>query len=273
MSSNLHRLGRLARLAGAGLLAGICAVTAVPAAYAGAVVPHRALYRIELDRATEASGIVGAAGEMAMEWSDACEGWTLKHIFRLQLVFSQQDPTETTVSLSTWEAKDGSSFRFFVRRTVDGVEAAKLSGRATRGASGKSVAKFDEPEQKEIELPAGTLFPTQHTEALVAAAEEGKRLFTASVFDGSEMTTADEVSAAIGRRLAGAENPTKDGLRNGPSWPMRLAYYEAGGRGAEPEFEIEARLFDNGVVDDFVIDYGTFRLAATPERIEALPRC
>lgn len=273
MSSTVHRLGRRFRHAGAAVLVGICGLASIPPVTAGSVVPHRALYRIHLDRATEASGIVGAAGEMAMEWSDACEGWTLKHVFRLQLVFSQHDSTETSVSLSTWEAKDGASFRFFVRRTVDGVEAEMLSGRATRGKSGRARARFEEPEQKEIELPVGTLFPTQHTEALVAAAEMGKRLFTAPVFDGSEMASADEVSAAIGRLLPPPDEPTTDGLRDGPSWRMRLAYYQADGRGAEPEFEIEARLFDNGVVDDFLIDYGTFRLAATPERIEALPRC
>jgi hypothetical protein len=54
-----------------------------------------------------------------------------------------------------------------------------------------------------------------------------------------------------------------------------LAFFPAAKSKSTPDYELGLRLFDNGVADDFELDYGSFTVDAVLKSIEALsrPKC
>ncbi|NBP76927.1 MAG: DUF1849 family protein, partial [Proteobacteria bacterium] len=79
---------------------------------------------------------------------------------------------------------------------------------------------YTKPPQGTLKLGAGTLFPSQHTAAMIKAGMAGKSILTAKVFDGSGPDTAYEAVGAIGK-----EEALDDGTSPGagaawlqPSW-------------------------------------------------------
>jgi hypothetical protein len=88
-----------------------------------------------------------------------------------------------------------------------------------------------------------------------------------------------EVNAIIGGPVhptssGGSRGMTDEGqnLTNRPSWPVRMAFFPTQSQQAEPEYEVEVRLFDNGIANHFLLDYGDFTVHAALEKIEALPK-
>jgi hypothetical protein len=112
--------------------------------------------------------------------------------------------------------------------------------------------------------------------ALIEAARRGERFLSLKVFDGSEFEGPSEVAAAIGSplppELPSGAKPNQAADLKRPSWWTRLAYYRPGSEGSEPDYEIGMRLFDNGVADGLLLDYGDLIVRATMKQIEALPK-
>jgi hypothetical protein len=56
---------------------------------------------------------------------------------------------------------------------------------------------------------------------------------------------------------------------------MRIAFYPLGGRAAEPDYEVQAVVLDNGVTPKLDLVFATFTAVQTLEKIEALelPKC
>ena len=144
------------------------------------------------------------------------------------------------------------------------------------GAGG--VARFTSPEAKTVELPPGTVFPTEHMQSVLAGARSGERLVSHEVFDGAGFDALTRVVAAIGRPHTdegggGGDADDGDGRL---SWPVSMAYYEVGAGPSEvggdlPEFEAAFEVDDGGVMRELVLDYGEFRLSAELERLEEFP--
>ncbi len=252
-------------------------ILAVEPARAIEITPHRALYNLSLGAAKSASGVADARGTMLLEWADSCDGWTIEQRYKLTVLYTENGESELAVSFTTWESKDGLRYRFFVRKLRDGDVTDELRGRASLKAAGDAgAASFTQPEQQEIPLPAGTIFPTEHTIAIIKAAEEGKRFLSRSVFDGGEFEGPSEITAAIGGQLPAAAPEAVPEAKaepfKRPSWPVRLAYYKLGSSGSEPDYEVGMRLHSNGVADALALDYGDFSVRARLTEIEALPR-
>ena len=110
-------------------LAVACAVLAAPA-FAADIQPHRALYILSLGTAKTSSGVLGADGAMLYAWGETCGGWTVEQRFRLRLEYADQDATEITSNLVTWESKDGSRYRFNETRTRNGELDQRIKGEA-----------------------------------------------------------------------------------------------------------------------------------------------
>ena len=250
----------------------------VPASAAAAapgvdLVPHRASYALTLGDASSASPVVQAQGRFDFEWADACDGWTVVQRFRVNLIYEDGFVADFGWSLSSWESKDGKRYRFFIRRFDSGGENERVRGEATLKEDGSGRAVFTEPEERELVLPDGTLFPTQHTIEVLARAQETMVPHWRLVFDGSGEEGLFGVSAALSRRLpagsgTGLASPL---LTKVPSWRMTLAFYGADESNAEPEQEQGLRLFANGIVDEMRLNYGDFVLDADLSSVEALP--
>ncbi len=255
----------------------VALVAAVAAAAAATAAPtsllsHRAAYVLSLARALPGSGIMEAQGVLVYEWSDVCEGWAMQQQFLLKVLRATDDGFAIASNYVTWESKDGRRFRFRTRHFDNGKLREELVGEAkvlADGAAGTAV--FTKPEEMEIALPAGTLFPTRHTIALLEAAISGKRSLSRVVFDGTAKDGAQEINAVVGKHQEPMLDSPFDALKEMPSWPFRIAFFNIESVAADPALDLGARYYANGVVDEVVLDYGDFSVAAELSRLEAVP--
>jgi EipB-like len=242
------------------------------------ISPHRALYTLTLASTRSSSGVIGASGAMVYEWGETCDGWTVQQRFRLRLEYSEQGNVEVSSTLVTWEAKDGSRYRFNERRLRNGELDEEIKGEAKLGGPNKGgSAEFTKPEAATLSLPPGVLFPTAHTVLLIERAKAGDQFVARKVFDGATVENAGQITAVIGPELKpgdknDGEKVPKSPLLERPSWRMRLAFFPADSKQEQPDYELGMRLLDNGVSQDMTLDYGDYVIRARLDDIEALPR-
>jgi hypothetical protein len=239
------------------------------------IASHRAAYKLSLNNA-KSSGVTELNGAMTIDWHEACEGWTISQRMRFEIVDEDGQPVDNDISFSSWEAKDGLNYRFTLRTTRNGEVEEELRGSAQLDGPGKGgKAVFSEPEDQVIELPPGTIFPTEHSIQLIKKAMAGEKIFARQVFDGATLDGAMEINALLTSKLA----PEKLGgakidgdLLKGPSWRVRMAFFKLEEQAAEPEYETSMRMMDNGIGVDFIFDYKDFAIKAQLEQLEALPK-
>lgn len=241
------------------------ALGVVPALAAPVLAPHRAVYDLVLDQASDRSGITGLSGRMVYEFNgSACEGYTVKFRFVTQIA-TQENSRLTDQQTTTFEDGEGKSFSFVTKSFVDQNLESEVKGTATREANGLKVA-LEKPTSSTVDL-AKTQFPTAHLVELIGKAEKGETFYETNLFDGSE--SADKVmttTVIVGKK---AEAPQGDpeiaalaGLAKDKYWPVDIAYFdESKGDGEEvPEYRISFKLHENGLTRDLVMDYGDFSM-------------
>jgi hypothetical protein len=265
-----------------GLLLAVAVSTIADAALAAEarLQSHRAAYVLTLGSA-KSSGVSAIDGVMTIDWQETCDGWTMSQRMRFQLFDADGEAIESDITFSSWEAFDGTRYRFTMRSQRDGDTVEELRGRALIGGPGKGgKAVFTQPADEVLELPPGTLFPTEHSLLLIDRARAGDRSFARAVFDGASVDGAMDVNAVIGPVLAPGEDPTGPQIARqllaGESWRVRLAFFRGDDRGgSEPEYETSMRMYANGVGTEFLFDYPEFSIKGRLQRLDAVPapRC
>lgn len=261
------------------LLLGIVVVVN-PAMSASPQDAHRAFYRLALGRLTGAASVAGAQGAMTVEWERGCEGWTATQKLAVTMERQEGPVAVSSVSASIFESHDGTRLRFTSKTTVDGEIVEQVRGRAERpSADAPGTAYYLEPDGLEIVLPAGTLFPFQHTLAIIDAATTGVDRDFSTFFDGSQP---EESPLAVNSLILGGAQRADEGAGAdlGPLtehiwWPVRLAFFSGSIDKSEPDIEMTQYVQENGVIRRFDFDYGDFTIIATLERVEpiAAPAC
>lgn len=250
---------------------------AVSPAPAAEIASHRASYTLSLGSARTNSGVAAIEGAMFIEWQEVCDGWTISQRMRFQLLDTDGEKIDNDISFSSWEARDGLSYRFTLRSSRDGEVTETLRGRATLAGPGKGgKALFTEPEGLELELPAGTLFPTEHTLILIRAAQAGEKLIARLVFDGATADGALEVNAILGaRQEPGRNGPRISAELDRAGWRTRMAFFKAEEKTGAPEYETSLVLQENGVGRDYTFEYPEFAIKSKLDLLEPLakPRC
>ncbi len=237
------------------------------------VLPHRAAYELRLAPGGSRD-FAGVAGELAFEWADSCDGWSVTQRSRISFEYRSGQVLELGWSLTSWEAKDGRSYRFQLKNYENGEVVEEFRGEAALDADGAGFANYSRPERLQLELPAPTLFPTVHSLKLIDAARAGEQALWAMLFDGTSEMNVYEVNALILPRAADLPvseiiDPTLiEGLK---SWRIDLAFYDHGSQESEPTHEQSVWLWENGVVDRLTLDYGDFKILGTLNRFELLP--
>ena len=258
-------------------LAGLGTVRPAPASAAEeiAFVPHRAVYDMRLAAARGSQGARAIGGLMEFTWRDVCDGWSMDYKSRMRVAFAEQGTRNLSWNYSSWESDDGTRFRFFLRRYADGQETLRARGSATLAPGEGGTAIYSLPGEREIDLPADTLFPKAHSERIVETALAGESFLWRHVFDG----TGDEgglfgVNAAILKEIPANEDLPLEHelLADVRSWRTSLAYFPTESRESTPESEQEMRMFANGIVGTLTIDYGDFVVVAELTELEALER-
>ncbi|HEY8189326.1 MAG TPA: DUF1849 family protein [Micavibrio sp.] len=228
------------------------------------IAPHKALYKIEMISKRSSAQVLNIAGEMYFEWKPVCDAWETTHRFNLNYEYADTAPMRITSDFITYEGYKGDTFDFNSRRRRDGEMYEELRGHAEMpGAKAAGKAAFTLPDDLEFDLPPGTLFPMAHTVNVLKAAREGKKFYTATIFDGSDDQGPAEVTAFIGKQVnalarvkAGAAIDAA--LINTPAWDVRLAFFPLLGGETESDYEMNAIFHDNGVISDMVVDYKDF---------------
>ena len=251
------------------------------------LVAHRAIYEMELDDThsiSGVSGITGIDGRMVFEFTGSeCDGYSLNMRLVTQMTDSQDQTNVTDLRSSTWEQGNGRTFRFQSSQFVNEKPTDVTNGRAVRETPNEAIrVKLSQPARAELKLTGPVLFPTQHSLALIEKARAGQTLFQARIYDGSEKgQKVYDTTAIIGRVVPpGADQSlepvAKDkGLGELASWPVSIGYFEEQGGDLTPSYQIDFRLYENGVSRELLIDYGTFSVHGTLTGLEYLktPEC
>lgn len=270
------RLRRFALCAPSLLLLGAAAPKPAPAVE-NVLQPHRAIYEIGLAHATKGSGVTSAEGQMVFELTgSACAGYTMRQRLMVNLGDEEGNDGLLDFRISTFESGTGDLFRFVSRTTVNSEVVEDLQGVARRTGSGIEV-KLDEPQPATVELDGGTLFPSQHLQTILAAAQADKRFVASEIYEGSGTGDgADSATAAIGKpRIEAGGAPVTGGVR---SWPVSVGYFsksepadDAQESGEQtPTYQMSFTLLENGVTKDLVMNYGKYALTGKLERIDPI---
>ncbi|MGB6750499.1 MAG: cell envelope integrity EipB family protein [Xanthobacteraceae bacterium] len=233
------------------------------------LVPHRAIYDLSLGQTRGDSQIASVSGRIVYDFGgNACQGYSLD--FRQ---VSELDTGEGKVSTSdlrstTWEGADAKSFKFTSQNFVDQNLVDTVDGHAEHDAT-KTAVDLDKPEQKNLNLDSGVVFPTQHMIRAIQAARAGKTILNFPVYDGSD--TGDKVFntlTVIGQKIAAGERNHDDAaaaepkLAHVPRWPVTISYFDkvkTDNSGEQtPAYTIGFELYDNGISRALTLDYNDF---------------
>lgn len=247
---------------------------------ASKLAPHRAIYEMTLDDARSASGITGIDGRMVFEFTGStCDGYSLNMRMVTQMTDSQGQINLTDLRSSTWEQGDGKKFRFQSAQYLNDKLGDVTMGRAVRATPKAAVeVKLSQPSRTELNLSGPIFFPTQHSITLIEKALSGQKVFQARIYDGSEKgqkvyATTAFIGAEIkpGTEEATLEAPAKEKeLGALPSWPVSIGYFEQTNGDLTPSYQIDFRLYENGVSRELLIDYGDFSIHGTLTSLEYL---
>ncbi|WOC14822.1 cell envelope integrity EipB family protein [Pseudochrobactrum sp. MP213Fo] len=228
------------------------------------LLPHRAVYDLTLERADEKSGINDVTGRMVYEFNgSACEGFTTNFRFVTRIDMDGQDQRVTDQQATTFEAGDGSRFRFVNKTFVDKDIVKEVHGNAELKDKNTAVA-LTKPEKKNLQL-VRSQFPTSHMVELIEKALKGETFYQSTIFDGSDdankiMATTAVIGSGV---VMPADSETKviGDLAKQPSWPVTVAYFddEESSEGL-PVYRINFKLYKNGVTRDLNMDYGDFAM-------------
>lgn len=248
------------------------------------LVAHRAIYTMTLDDARPAFGITGIDGRMVFEFTGSeCDGYSLNMRLVTQMTDSRDQTNLTDLRSSTWEQGDGRKFRFQSEQYLNEKLGDMTVGRAVREKRNEAVkVKLSQPSSAELSLPGPLLFPTQHSLALIDAARAGQGLLQARIYDGSEKgQKVYETTAFIGPMVRPSADVELEAAAKGKglgelaSWPVSIGYFESKSGDLTPSYQIDFRLYENGVSRELLIDYGDFSIHGTLTALEYLkaPEC
>ena len=242
---------------------------------ARALASHRGVYTLTLDRARENATIVDVSGAMLFEIIDACESWASRQRFTMTLRDREGTELETGSDYATLESMDGRTLRFSLTQVTQGAVSSRVVGQAELGPDGSGVARYSEPEAKELPIPPGTLLPNTHTIAALNAARAGQRLLVAPIFDGTTADGAQQTTPVMSPWQGPQPVPEAPSLSTLGSSRMRIAFFEPDGEQAggarTPSYEVSLRYFENGVADDMIMDFGDFTVRAKLMKLEDAP--
>ena len=247
---------------------------------AAGLVPHRAVYDLELKNSSERSGIDGMSGRMVYEFTgSACTGFTTNFRF-VTRINTGEESRLTDQQTKTFEDVNTRQFRFETKSYTDEQLDKEVSGEASE-ADAKVKVAIKQPDAREVELVASD-FPTEHMLEVISHARAGNRFFETRIFDGSEsgdqsMITNTVIGPQQTPKAQDGDDAAKAGEFAGTKyWPVTIAYFSEGASGdATPVYSMSFKLYENGITRDLTMDYGDFVLSGNLAKLELLdkPAC
>lgn len=247
------------------------------AASAGAgerLQPHEAVYRMTLGPGSHAVDVASAEGLMVYRAAHECGGWTVENRTVIRYSQASGQTVEDKWVFASWESDDGRAYRFRVLHETDD-ETSRIAGTARlEGEGPNGVASYSLPEETTLELPAGTLFPTDHLGRLLAAAKAGEKIFNRVVFDGTTRENPYLVNVVITPRPPSAE-PSLAQAAGAPAAPVywtRGAFFPYRESSELPEFEMTIELRVDGIAERVEQVFEDMTLRGTLLSVKLLPQ-
>jgi len=238
--------------------------------------PHKAIYEIKMISKSNGSQLLNISGEMFYEWQHDCDAWITDNRFNLYYEYAETPTVKDTADFSTYEKFDGSRFEFNAQRKRNGQVYEEFRGFAQpESEKEEGRATYTTPEGLEYTLPAGTLFPMQHTIDLINAAKNKEKFFNKTVYDGSDEDGPAIINAFIGKPVNAMANldPSRNldpALVNTQAWKIHMAFFQLSSSESSADYEIDAIIHDNGIISDMIIDYYEFAIAQKLIAIEPI---
>ena len=242
--------------------------------YAANLVSYRAVYDVRLVDAKPGASISAASGQIAYGVKKTCDGWLVNQTGTMYLQATTGDVIPQSLNFSSWEAADGTQYRFTVMGS-DGDSDVILGGAKMSKSHSGGEAQFSKPEPATFPLPARTLFPMEHTNHILDQAARGQSQFENFVFEGTDVEGAKLLVtfvSALSPRSQALSGRFKTEALARPGWNFRLAYFEPTSQTGEPMYEIEADYLDNGIPVRWMLDYGDFTVEMGMSKIEVLAK-
>lgn len=255
----------------AAILLSLPAIAAAPVAAASQITGQDAVYTLSLSK-LRTHDITGATGRLQFQVVDGCSGWgSYQH---MTLIIRNVDGSLSKLisNYTTWESKDGKSMTFRVSQS-DGIGKMKVvdAGTATHtGPDDSGIVKFTIPADTTIKLPAGTLFPMQHTEVLLAAAKAKKPFISPLLFDGTSASGAAPTFVTILGDQAPEKTPWPE-LDHYASTDVSIAFFSRTNQDSTPDFSTTMRYFENGVTTNLALDFGDFVMTGKLDSLKIPP--
>ena len=232
---------------------------------------HRAIYDLSLLKSSN-GGPESARGRIVIEFSgSACEGYvqTMRQV--VELAAAEGDAARLDYRSTTFESGDATRFRFSRDNKKGGEQPDKSDGAVEKRNRG-IVLMISKPKRKQMDMPEGTLFPTEHMRRLIQAARDGETRFAAPLFDGAdEDNRVFDTVVTIGPRKEGTDGQAMTApLANMPYWPMSMSFFEREKGDGMPAQTMRFNVYNNGVIAAIVIDFGDFALSGKLQGLEML---
>ncbi len=266
----------------------VLSIVAVSAIYIGVwqstamagVIAHRAVYDLTLKNAQDRAGIEGLEGRMVVNVENtACKTWSLT--VRMVNRYYLKDGRTRIIDneSSSVEASDGRTFRFTQSQQVDGrieQDVNLMIDRQDRVA--EAIGKLLKPSERDFKVAPGALFPVAHQEKLLQTARAGGDRDRSIVFSGSEDAKSELVVTVFSdaRSDFKEEGDGFETLHGLASWSALASYFTLTKGGDEtPSYQVQFKLFENGVAGDLTIQYKDFSIAGELSKVEVLdaPNC
>lgn len=249
-------------------------VLAAPAT-AQEMVPHRAVYEVNSIENGKPTG--NTPGTYAYELKLTCDGYVIYQRLRLETA-EQRSTVVSEQQTQMTESKDGRKLTFEHRSVAGGKQTSLMKGEAAMSDDGTGEARFSDPPNQTVALPAGTMFPVAIARATIRAAKAGENGLDARFFFGDKVKPPQQVNAVIGkvpRRLADVKIPEgAEELVDGRTRIYyRAGFFDAEAKGAgEPAFEMSSVTLDNGIELYGTHEQGEGGIEYRITRLEPLPK-
>lgn len=230
-----------------------------------------AVYTLSLSK-LRTHDITGATGRLQFQVVDGCTGWAGYQHMTLIVRNVDGSLTKTVSDYTTWESKDGKTLTFSISQTDDNGKMTVIdAGTATHTSPDDSgVVKFSVPANSTITLPPGTLFPMQHTEAVLAAGRDKKTFISPLLFDGTSADGPSSTLVVIYSHQLPEKTPWPV-LDNYASTESSIAFFPRTNKDSTPDFTTSMRYFENGVATNLALDFGDFVMAGKLDSL-SVPR-
>lgn len=247
---------------------------AMPALAGAEMASHRAIYDIDIRKSTSASTVKSITGRTAFLIQRHCDGWQSVEDYAIAFGF-EQGQSSFISHYETWESANGKAFSFSVHENSTNNGFSQFTGFANLN-NGRTEAYFIDEQDVTMELPEDTIFPISHMQQMLEQAQSGRKFQQSTIFLGGDHEDAlYKVSTVVGARQDSTPGADLGQLADTSYWPLRIAYFRPDALESEPDYEIEFRMQDNGVIRSYIVDYGEFSMRGKLMEIEPLlePTC